>query len=115
MNSKKKKYLVCEVDKLKTSGCFGWESVINDLLVQYFFIYHQNKILSYLNRCPHTGVNLEWVPHQFLDRDNEFIQCATHGALFNIENGLCIHGPCVGDKLEEVENAIIDNKIYLIL
>tara|TARA_R110000782_G_scaffold41101_3_gene94533 strand:- start:1312 stop:1554 length:243 start_codon:yes stop_codon:yes gene_type:complete len=78
-------------------------------------IYHQNKILSYLNRCPHTGVNLEWVPNQFLDHNNEFIQCATHGALFKIETGLCIHGPCVGDKLEAIENAIIENKIYLIL
>lgn len=115
MNSKKKKYLVCEVDILKATGCYGWESVINDLLVQCFIIYHQNKILSYLNRCPHTGVNLEWMPHQFLDRNNEFIQCATHGALFKIESGLCIHGPCVGDKLEEVENAIIESKIYLIL
>ncbi|MFT5397064.1 MAG: nitrite reductase/ring-hydroxylating ferredoxin subunit [Gammaproteobacteria bacterium] len=115
MNSKKKKYYVCEVETLKSSGCYGWESVINDLLVQCFIIYHQNKILSYLNRCPHTGVNLEWLPHQFLDRNNEFIQCATHGALFNIENGLCIHVPCVADKLEVVENAIIESKIYLIL
>ncbi len=115
MNSKKKKYLVCEVDVLKASGCYGWESVINGLHVQCLIIYHQNKILSYLNRCPHTGVNLEWVPHQFLDRNNEFIQCATHGALFKIGNGLCIHGPCAGDKLEAVENAIIENKIYLIL
>ncbi|GJM05547.1 MAG: hypothetical protein DHS20C09_15430 [marine bacterium B5-7] len=115
MTSKQKKYLVCELDKLKAFGSYGWESVSNDLLVQYIIIYHQNKILSYLNRCPHTGVNLEWIPHQFLDRKKKFIQCATHGALFKIENGLCIHGPCVGDKLEEIENVIIEGKIYLIL
>ena len=115
MNSKKKKYLVCEVDELKRAGSYGWEIVINDLIVKCCIIYHQNEILSYLNRCPHTGVNLEWVPHQFLDRNNKFIQCATHGALFKIENGLCIHGPCVGDKLEGVENAIINNKVYLFL
>ncbi len=115
MNSKKKKYLVCEIDELKASGSYGWESVVNNALVQCFIIYHQKKIVSYQNRCPHTGVNLEWVPHQFLDSKNEFIQCATHGALFEIENGLCIHGPCVGDRLEEVENTVIESKIYLIL
>ncbi|KRP64013.1 Rieske (2Fe-2S) protein [Pseudomonas orientalis] len=53
----------------------------------------------YLNRCPHRGIPLEWRPHRFLDSSASLIQCATHGALFLIESGECIAGPCAGQSL----------------
>jgi nitrite reductase/ring-hydroxylating ferredoxin subunit len=53
----------------------------------------------YINRCPHRGIPLEWQPDQFLDDSASLIQCATHGALFLIENGECIAGPCAGQSL----------------
>ncbi len=115
MHSNKKKVLVCTLADLKESGCFSWENAINKPPVQYFLIYHENKVHSYLNRCPHTGVNLDWLPNQFLDSNNEFIQCATHGALFRIEDGRCLQGPCVGDQLQIINNEVIGANIYLFL
>ena len=53
----------------------------------------------YLNRCPHRGIPLEWQPDRFLDDSASLIQCATHGALFLIESGECIAGPCAGQSL----------------
>jgi len=32
-------------------------------------------------------------------RSASLIQCATHGALFLIESGECIAGPCAGQSL----------------
>ena len=55
---------------------------------------------AYLNRCPHTGAPLNWQPEQFLNFDNDMIQCALHGALFRIEDGHCLHGPCQGQALQ---------------
>ena len=115
MDSNKKKIPVCKLDDLKKSGSFWWEGIIDDSSIQCFLIFHQNGVYSYLNRCPHTGVNLDWVPHQFLDSNNEFIQCATHGALFSIKDGKCLRGPCLGDQLQIVENEIFDGNIYLLL
>ena len=115
MGNKVKKHYVCDVAKLKSLRSIGWERTVDKSVIQYFLIYRNNNIFSYLNRCPHTGVNLDWVPHQFLDKNNKLIQCATHGALFNIEDGYCISGPCLGDRLQKVENVIIDDHIYLIL
>jgi len=115
MHSDKKKYLVCTLEDLKKSGCYSWEMDLNKSPVQYFLIYHENKVHSYLNRCPHTGVNLDWTTNQFLDNSNKFIQCATHGALFSIENGLCLRGPCIGDRLVITENEVIKGNIYLVL
>lgn len=58
------------------------------------------RYYAYVNSCPHTGVNLDWVPDRFLDVSGEFIQCATHGALFRIGDGFCVHGPCAGRSLQ---------------
>ena len=115
MNSKKKKHLVCSLDHLKKAETYGKEIDIDGTLMPYFLIFRENEVFSYLNRCPHTGINLDWTPNQFLDNDNEFIQCSTHGALFNIKDGLCLRGPCVGDRLQLIENELFENNIYLIL
>ncbi|MDI2592013.1 Rieske (2Fe-2S) protein [Pseudomonas sp. 681] len=60
------------------------------------------QVYVYLNRCPHRGVGLEWKPDQFLDPSNSLIQCATHGALFLIEDGECVAGPCAGQSLRAI-------------
>ncbi|MEE8263379.1 MAG: Rieske (2Fe-2S) protein, partial [Gammaproteobacteria bacterium] len=42
-----------------------------------------------------------WVPDQFLDETGNLLQCATHGALFRIEDGFCVAGPCTGASLTQ--------------
>ncbi|BBN57404.1 hypothetical protein TRE132_55290 [Pseudomonas chlororaphis subsp. aurantiaca] len=64
-----------------------------------FAVRRDQRAYVYVNRCPHRGVALEWVPDQFLDPSASLIQCATHGALFLIENGECVAGPCAGQSL----------------
>jgi nitrite reductase/ring-hydroxylating ferredoxin subunit len=56
----------------------------------------------YRNSCPHRGIPLEWLPDQFLDASASLIQCATHGALFLIDSGECVAGPCAGQSLSRV-------------
>lgn len=58
------------------------------------------RVYAYLNRCPHRGVALEWQPDRFLDASGSLIQCATHGALFLIDSGECVAGPCAGQALQ---------------
>ena len=60
----------------------------------------QGRVYLYRNRCPHRGIALNWQPDQFLDSSASLITCARHGALFLIENGECVAGPCEGDALE---------------
>lgn len=68
------------------------------------FVFARKGILfAYLNRCPHLGIELNWMPGRFLDVDGHFIQCSTHGALFTPERGDCIAGPCQGDALTALE------------
>jgi nitrite reductase/ring-hydroxylating ferredoxin subunit len=67
----------------------------------------------YLNRCPHRGIPLEWLPDQFLDSSGSLIQCATHGALFLIESGECVAGPCAGAFLHALPSIERDGIIWL--
>ncbi len=67
----------------------------------------------YVNACPHIGVSLDWTPGEVLTRDRSQIVCATHGALFTIETGECVDGPCKGDRLERVPVAIADGWVLV--
>ncbi|GIZ12244.1 Rieske (2Fe-2S) protein [Pseudomonas sp. NCCP-436] len=60
------------------------------------------QVHAYLNRCPHRGIALEWQPDSFLDDSGSLIRCATHGALFLIESGECVAGPCAGQSLQAI-------------
>lgn len=80
--------------------------------LQGFLIKRHSHIYAYRNQCPHTGVTLNWLPNQFMDMDNEFIQCATHGALFRVEDGYCVRGPCAGASLVSLQVVTIDQDLY---
>lgn len=71
--------------------------------VQLLAVRRAGRVHAYLNRCPHRRVQLEWHPDQFLDASASLIECATHGALFLIESGECIAGPCAGKSLSAIE------------
>jgi len=51
----------------------------------------------------HVGHPLNWAPDAFLTRDRANILCASHGAMYEIESGLCIAGPCIGKTLHPVK------------
>ena len=72
-----------------------------------------DQVHVYVNACPHIGVSLDWTPNDFLTRDGANIVCSTHGALFVIDTGLCIQGPCKGDRLERVLVTIEDGWILV--
>jgi len=78
-----------------------------------FAVRKDGEVYAYANRCPHLGIPLEWQENQFLDSENELIQCSTHGALFLIETGECLSGPCSGDRLNALELVFEDGAAYL--
>jgi len=81
---------------------------------RYFFAVKKNAtIFLYRNSCPHLGTPLEWEEDRFLDSDGALIQCSTHGALFLIEDGRCIAGPCKGKSLQPVRFVIESGMIMV--
>jgi nitrite reductase/ring-hydroxylating ferredoxin subunit len=78
-----------------------------------FAVKKYNNIHLYLNSCPHLGVQLEMVPDQFLDSSHSLIMCAMHGALFRIDDGLCISGPCLDQALTSIPFKIENQHILV--
>src|SRR5450759_2505415 len=64
-----------------------------------FTVRFDGKVFAYVNRCPHRGTELDWDPGEVFDETGLYLICATHGAMFDPQTGLCISGPCQGARL----------------
>ena len=93
---------ICRFEELDDPGSRGAAVTIAGQLQDIFIVRRGSNVYGYLNSCPHTGAPLDWMPDRFLDLEGEHIQCAMHAALFRIEDGRCIAGPCNGDRLTPV-------------
>jgi len=91
--------VLCRIEDLHDPGSRGITVQLPDRQLDLFVVRRNGNVYAYVNRCPHTGSPLDWVPHDFLTPDGNYIQCATHAALFQVEDGLCVAGPCTGDGL----------------
>lgn len=80
-----------------------------------FVVNKAGSFYAYENSCPHLGVNLEWQTDQFLDSTSTLIMCAMHGALFTLDKGFCVSGPCSGQHLKALHIEIKDDSIYLVI
>ena len=107
------KRLLCRLDELQDPGSRGFQVHAGDERREIFVVRKAGQAYAYRNACPHTGASLEWTPDQFLDYDNMFIQCAIHGAIFLIETGECVRGPCVGRHLIPVAVDLVDGELLL--
>ncbi len=101
---------LCEVSCLiEGQACSFSVSGLDDV----FALRKNDRFYVYLNRCPHLHVPLNWEPGRFLNNSGDLIQCSTHGALFAIEDGECLQGPCQGQYLQALKHEIIDGILYL--
>lgn len=102
--------IICQTTDIPDNQSKGFE-----VEGQLFFIVNKyGKFSAYKNACPHLGIQLEMVPDQFLDSSHSLIQCSMHGALFRIEDGLCISGPCIEQKLKPISIQIQGHDIHLV-
>jgi nitrite reductase/ring-hydroxylating ferredoxin subunit len=74
---------------------------------------HGGRAIAYVNDCPHTHTTLDMLPDQFFNREGTHLLCRTHGALFRIDDGVCVRGPCLGKALEPVPVAERDGCVVV--
>jgi len=70
-----------------------------------------DRIFGYVDSCPHAGWPMGALSGGYLTREKDFILCAGHAALFRREDGLCVGGPCAGDRLSPWPVQIKDGQI----
>lgn len=90
---------ICRLEDIPDGHARGFDVLVDKETISIICVRQAQQVFVYKNTCPHTGINLEWAADQFLDDTGQYLVCSTHGALFHVENGYCIAGPCAGDAL----------------
>jgi len=76
-----------------------------------FVVRRGAAVSGYVDRCPHMGLPLAQRLDDYLTPDETLIACDWHGALFAIEGGLCVGGPCMGQRLTAWPVTVRDGEI----
>ncbi|NOX70165.1 MAG: Rieske 2Fe-2S domain-containing protein [Gammaproteobacteria bacterium] len=103
---------VGSLQDLEDPGCREFSIGDGDWPFKGFVVRQGRNVYAYQNFCVHVGHPLNWAPDSFLTKDRRQIICASHGAVYEIESGLCVAGPCRGKELRRVECEIRDGIIY---
>ncbi|WP_369059748.1 Rieske (2Fe-2S) protein [Caulobacter sp. 73W] len=76
-----------------------------------FIVRRGEAVFGYVDRCPHAGLPLAQKLDDYLTPDGGLIACSWHSALFEIDSGVCVGGPCLGQKLTPWPVEVIDGVI----
>lgn len=76
-----------------------------------FVVRRGGEAWGYVDRCPHMGLPLAQVLDQYLAPGGDLIACSWHSALFALDTGLCVGGPCAGARLTRWPVAVIDGDL----
>lgn len=87
------------LDQIADGGARGFVLQMRAGRFHGFVVRRGERVWGYVDRCPHMGVPLAQTLDDYLAPSGAWIACAWHGALFAVEDGLCVGGPCVGDRL----------------
>jgi len=102
---------LCALDAIPEPGARNFVLQIGEAYFHGFVVRKDGAVRGYVDRCPHMGVPLAQALDRYLTSDADLIMCGWHGALFTIDDGLCVGGPCVGQRLRpwplEVRDGIL--------
>ncbi len=73
-----------------------------------------DQVFGYRNVCPHAGRSLSWGPDQLLFTPAGHLVCTAHGATFDVRQGLCLSGPCLGASLTRLNVTVVDQQVRLL-
>jgi nitrite reductase/ring-hydroxylating ferredoxin subunit len=104
---------LCQIDDIADGGSAGFVAQVQGQPRSVMAVRQGARVFVYVNDCPHTGQPLDFTPGKFLNLEGTHILCTGHGALFRIEDGHCVSGPCVGDDLQALAIVVEDGAVWV--
>ena len=104
--------VLCRLEDLPDPGAKGFEFREGDQLFAGFVVRTGERVQGYVDACPHAGWPLAMFD-RYLTREKDLILCSGHGALFRLEDGLCVAGPCAGQALRPWKVALSDGAVVV--
>ena len=88
--------MLCRLDDLGDGEARGF-GPFADTRAKIVVVRRGERIFGYWDACPHYGdTPMAWRTDAYLNAAGDRIVCASHGAEFEIETGLCVHGAALG-------------------
>ncbi|RTE88448.1 MULTISPECIES: Rieske (2Fe-2S) protein [Bradyrhizobium] len=112
-------YVICRFNDIPSRQAMGFRLMVvddhgNHRPWSIIVVRWGKKVLGYVNRCPHNGVNLDWQRNEFLDPYGIRLMCGKHGSTFELGTGRCVEGPCQGRVLTPIALAVLDGDICVV-
>jgi nitrite reductase/ring-hydroxylating ferredoxin subunit len=107
------KRVICGLADLSNPGSREFQIDRGQWPLFGFVVRKTDVIAAYVNRCPHAGHPLNLRPDKFFTPDESLLLCNSHGALFEVESGRCVAGPCVGRALTRIPICVEQDIIVL--
>ncbi|WCT74801.1 Rieske (2Fe-2S) protein [Sphingomonas naphthae] len=96
------------VDQIADGAARSFAVPVGDGRFHGFIVRMGEAIHAYVDRCPHVGMPLAMEPDDYLTPSGRLIGCSWHGAVFAIDTGRCLDGPCAGLYLTPWPVSIVD-------
>lgn len=90
---------LCRLADLADPGARNFVLELRAGFFHGFVVRKGETVVGWVDRCPHAGLPLAQELDRYLTRTGDLILCSWHGALFQIDDGLCVGGPCAGRSL----------------
>lgn len=103
---------LCRLDELLEGQARGFDP-LGEGGDSLFALRCDGQVRLYRNSCPHLQVPLQYRKDRYLSADGRRIVCYAHGAQFLPDSGLCVHGPCLGERLPALECRVEDGWLVI--
>jgi len=90
---------LCSLETIADGAARNFVVQLDSARFHGFVVRRGDTVTGYVDRCPHAGWPLAQRLDDYLTPDGALIACDWHGALFEIDTGFCIAGPCKGARL----------------
>ena len=107
------KHIFCTIADLVEEKSLGFDVKVNGKVHRFLAVKKNSCLRVFYNTCPHIGAPLNILPNKFLDSEKKHILCSNHGALFNLEDGYCIKGPCIKKSLTPAKFEVEDGRLFV--
>lgn len=110
MNEVKK--ALCRLDEIADGGAVARDVPSSTGVFSLILVRHGERVVAFINECPHAGRRLDFAPGRFLFEDG-YLVCAAHGAMFRSDTGESPIGICKGTGLRRFPVVVSDGEVCL--
>lgn len=68
-------------------------------------------VRAWSNDCPHMAFPIASRPGSAPLTGGRFIECQMHNAVFRPSDGVCVAGPCTGERLKEIRTELVNGML----